>query len=133
MRELERRLVAAGADPAGFSVVDGSGLSYQNKVTARTFVEVLRRARLSFRYGPEFVAALPIANGDGTLERRAEGARGAVRAKTGLLTRVTSLSGYAELPDGELAVFSIVLNGYRTSDSAAMAAVDRFVAELVRP
>ena len=48
------------------------------------------------RFGPEFVSGLPIAAADGTLKERAESARGAVRAKTGLLTRVTGLSGYAE-------------------------------------
>lgn len=132
VRELEHRLVGLGLDPAGFSLVDGSGLSYENKVTPRTLVEALRRARTSFRFGPELMAALPIASRDGTLQKRAEGAEDVVRAKTGLLTRVTALSGFAELPDGERAVFSILVNGYRGSDREAMDAVDRFVSELVR-
>jgi serine-type D-Ala-D-Ala carboxypeptidase/endopeptidase (penicillin-binding protein 4) len=132
VQELERRLVGLGLDPAGFSLVDGSGLSYENKVTPRTLVEALRRARTSFRFGPEFMAALPIASRDGTLQKRAHGAEGVVRAKTGLLTRITALSGFADLGGGERAVFSILVNGYRSSDEAAMGAVDRFVAELVR-
>jgi D-alanyl-D-alanine carboxypeptidase len=55
-----------------------------------------------------------------------------VRAKTGLLTRVTGLSGYALRPDGETVVFSVLVNGYRRSAREAMDALDGFVATLVR-
>ena len=94
--DLER----LGSDVAGLSIVDGSGLSYQNRVTPRALVSALRVARDSFGFGLEFVAALPIAAADGTLEKRPGGAADRVRAKTGLLTRITSLSGYAVSADG---------------------------------
>lgn len=126
--ELER----LGIDLAGLSIVDGSGLSYQNRVTPRTLVSALRAAKLSFGFGPEFVAALPIAAADGTLEKRAGGAADRVRAKTGLLTRITSLSGYAVSADRQPLVFSILVNGFSSSDEAAMEAVDRFAAELTK-
>ena len=87
-------------------------------------------ADASFRFGPEFVAALPIAAADGTLEKRAAAAANAVRAKTGLLTRVTALSGYAELADGTRVAFSLIINGFRGSAERAMDAVDDFVAAL---
>ena len=64
-------------------------------------------------------------------ELRRRGLEEEVRAKTGLLTRVTGLSGYAKLPDGRIAAFSVLANGYRGSDEAAMKGLDRFVAELV--
>jgi D-alanyl-D-alanine carboxypeptidase/D-alanyl-D-alanine-endopeptidase (penicillin-binding protein 4) len=123
-------LESLGVDLAGLKIVDGSGLSYRDKLTPRALVEALRIARRSFRIGPELLASLPIANGDGTLEKRVEGAPGRVRAKTGLLNRVTSLSGYAELGEGEVAVFSVLTNGYRGTDAAAMKALDHFVAAL---
>jgi len=129
---MRARLVGLGLDPAEFSLVDGSGLSYQDKVTPRTLVQALLLARNSFRIGPEFVAALPIAAVDGTLEKRGDGAQGQARAKTGLLKRVTALSGYAHLGQGQVAVFSILANGYRVSDEKAMEALDRFVAELIQ-
>src|SRR5262245_53452594 len=94
-------------------------------------VTALRQARLSFAFGPEFVAALPIAGEDGTLQHRAAGVAGAVRAKTGLLNGVTGLSGFARQRDGVEVVFSLLINGYRCSDAEAMASVDRFVAVLV--
>jgi len=126
--ELER----LGIDVAGLSIVDGSGLSYQNQVTPRSLVSALRVAQASFDFGPEFVAALPIAAADGTLEKRTEAAADRVRAKTGLLTRVTALSGYAMSADDQPLVFSILVNGFSSGDEAAMAAVDRFASELTR-
>jgi D-alanyl-D-alanine carboxypeptidase/D-alanyl-D-alanine-endopeptidase (penicillin-binding protein 4) len=131
--EVERALARIGVDASGISLSDGSGLSYDNRVSPRALVDALRAARRSFEFGPEFVSALPIAAADGTLKERAEGADGQVRAKTGLLNEVTGLSGFARLHDGRLAVFSVLANGYRSGDEAAMDALDGFVAQLVAP
>jgi D-alanyl-D-alanine carboxypeptidase/D-alanyl-D-alanine-endopeptidase (penicillin-binding protein 4) len=130
IRATRATLESLGIDLAGLQLVDGSGLSYRDKLTPRSLVDALRIAHGSFRIGPELTAALPIANGDGTLKRRVEGAPGLVRAKTGLLNRISSLSGYAAMPGGEVAVFSVLTNGYRGSDEEAMQALDRFVAAL---
>ncbi len=130
LRALRERLAALGLDTRSLRLVDGSGLSYENRVTARALVAALRLAKQSFRFGPEFVSALPIAAADGTLEDRAEDAAGVVRAKTGLLNRVTSLSGYAAAGSGRERVFSILVNGYRASDEQVMAVLDRFVTEV---
>ncbi len=113
------------------SIVDGSGLSYENRVTPRALVTALRIGEASFRFGPEFLAALPIAAADGTLEKRAASAAHQVRAKTGLLTRITALSGYAETASGEQRVFSILVNGFTRTDEEVMDAVDLFAGELV--
>ena len=126
-----RQLESLGLDTAGLRQVDGSGLSYQNRVPARLLVNALRLADASFEIGPEFGAALPIAAADGTLERRADAALGRVRAKTGLLTRVTGLSGFAKVAEGREVVFSVLANGYRGSDKEAMSALDGFAAALV--
>ena len=128
---VRRELAALGVPVDRATLVDGSGLSTENRVPPRVFVEALRIADRSFRFGPEFVSALPIGARDGTLEKRAEAAGDAVRAKTGLLTGATGLSGYARLADGRVVVFSILANGYRGSAEAAMNGIDRFVAALV--
>jgi D-alanyl-D-alanine carboxypeptidase/D-alanyl-D-alanine-endopeptidase (penicillin-binding protein 4) len=94
-------------------------------------VAALRIGEASFRFGPEFLAALPIAATDGTLEKRTASSAHQVRAKTGLLTQMTALSGYAETADGEQRVFSILVNGFSATDEEAMDAVDRFAGELV--
>jgi D-alanyl-D-alanine carboxypeptidase/D-alanyl-D-alanine-endopeptidase (penicillin-binding protein 4) len=112
-------------------VVDGSGLSPGNRATPRLLVEALALGQRRFGLGPELTAGLPIAATDGTLRRRARGARGRVRAKTGLLSSVVALSGYAEGPDGELRIFSVLLNGLRGDVASAMAAVDAFAQALI--
>jgi D-alanyl-D-alanine carboxypeptidase/D-alanyl-D-alanine-endopeptidase (penicillin-binding protein 4) len=113
-------------------VVDGSGLSYYNRVSPRTLVAALLKARRRFDLAPELVAALPIAGTDGTLRRRAAGARGRVRAKTGLLTQTSGLSGYALAPGGDELVFSVLVNGFRGDARGAMNALDAFAEALVR-
>ena len=127
---MKEALATAGLATEGMTIVDGSGLSYDNRVSPRQMVSALRLADSSFRFGPEFVSSLPIAAGDGTLEKRAAEAASSVRAKTGLLTRVTALSGFAELADGTQVVFSVIVNGFRSSAERAMDAVDDFVSAL---
>ena len=72
-------------------------------------------------------ASAALTGADGTLEERAENASSRVRAKTGLLTRVTALSGFAQRGSGERVVFSLLVNGFRGSAEQAMDAVDGFV------
>jgi serine-type D-Ala-D-Ala carboxypeptidase/endopeptidase (penicillin-binding protein 4) len=124
-------LRSVGIDVSALTLVDGSGLAASNRVSPRAFVTALRVARASFAFGPEFVAALPIAGLDGTLQQRAGKARARVRAKTGLLAGAVGLSGYAELADGEEAIFSVLVNGYDGGDAEVMAAIDGFVTTLV--
>ena len=99
-------------DASQISITDGSGLSKENRLSARTLVTVLRSAWKDFEVGPEFVASLKIIGGepwelsvkDPNLARR-------IRCKTGALTGVVSVCGYLQTMDGKLRVFAIILNG----------------------
>jgi D-alanyl-D-alanine carboxypeptidase/D-alanyl-D-alanine-endopeptidase (penicillin-binding protein 4) len=124
-------LTQLGVDVAGLRMVDGSGLSYENRVTPRTLVSALRIARTSFAFGPELFSALPIAGLDGTLRSRASAVRGELRAKTGLLNHVAALSGEALTHGGRVVVFSVLVNGYRCGDDEAMRAIDGFAAAMI--
>ncbi len=139
--EMRRRLLSLGIASEDFALVDGSGLSYENRASARAMVSALRVASASFGIGPEFLAAFPVAGRDGTLEKRAATATDRVRAKTGLLNQVTALSGFAivrgldpavdaEMPEGERVIFSLLVNGYSSRDGEAMEAVDAFSSAL---
>ncbi len=92
---------------------DGSGLSRQDMMSAEVIVGLLRAMDTS-RHRDSFLQALPLAGVDGTLRTRmTDGpARGRVRAKTGTLTGVCALSGYATTMDGERLAFALVANGY---------------------
>ena len=98
--------------PEAVRLTDGSGLSKDNRLSARTLAIILRGAYQDFEVGPEFVSSLKIIGGepwklkvkDANLTRR-------VRVKTGHLDRVTSLCGYLQTLDGQVRVFAILLNG----------------------
>jgi D-alanyl-D-alanine carboxypeptidase/D-alanyl-D-alanine-endopeptidase (penicillin-binding protein 4) len=96
----------------GVYLVDGSGLSYQDRVTASTFVSYLANFPATAA-GRNFPQLLP-ANGSGTLRRLNSGFPGAgvVRAKTGTLGRVSTVVGYLGRPEGTLLV-SLMYNGPR--------------------
>jgi D-alanyl-D-alanine carboxypeptidase/D-alanyl-D-alanine-endopeptidase (penicillin-binding protein 4) len=130
---VRRELDALHLPTAGLVQVDGSGLSYDDRATPRLLVAVVREASHSFRYGAEFVSSLPIGATDGTLQRRAQVAGAELRAKTGLLTRVTALTGLARRADGRTLAFSILVNGFRGDAHSAIAALDGFAAALVQP
>jgi PBP4 family serine-type D-alanyl-D-alanine carboxypeptidase len=96
----------------GVYLVDGSGLSYDSRVTASTFVSYLAKFPTTTA-GRNFPQLLP-SNGTGTLRRLNSGfpASGVVRAKTGTLGQVSSLVGYLGRPEGTLLV-SLLYNGGR--------------------
>jgi D-alanyl-D-alanine carboxypeptidase/D-alanyl-D-alanine-endopeptidase (penicillin-binding protein 4) len=130
---LRAELASAGLDVGSAHIVDGSGLSYENRVSPELLVAALRVAADSFAFGAEFEASLPKPGAVGTLEERGEGSLQRVRAKTGLLKGMTALSGYAARPDGSRAVFSLIVNDFKGDAESAMSAVDAFAAALVRP
>jgi len=134
LEQVRRRLAELGVLGPGAVLADGSGLSPRSRVSARMVGDALRVGAESFRFGPEFLAALPVGGRDGTLEKRTPGSRDRVRAKTGLLKshRVVALSGFAERSDGETVIFSILVNGYAGGVEGAMRAVDGWLEVLVR-
>lgn len=120
--------------PSGtYQMADGSGMSRNNRFTARQ-VTTLLAAMFEHRWAAEFLETLPHSGEAGlSWERRLAEApyRGNVFAKTGRLNGVSTLSGYAKGTSGRLYVFSILCNG-TGSDWAAKAAQDGIVREIVR-
>lgn len=113
---------------AGVRIVDGSGLSRYDRLTANTVVSMLRASWLDEDMREILLAALPVAGRSGTLDGRMRGtaAAGRVRAKTGTLNEASALSGYVN----RRYVFSIIQNGSPVSTYWARRAQDRFAAVL---
>lgn len=98
--------------PEDILITDGSGLSKENRLSARTLAIILRGAWHDFEVGPEFVTSLKIIGGEPwTLRVKDPNLARRVRVKTGHLDRVLSLCGYLQTPQGRTRVFAILLNG----------------------
>jgi serine-type D-Ala-D-Ala carboxypeptidase/endopeptidase (penicillin-binding protein 4) len=102
-------LARNGISDDGLAIRDGSGLSRLDLVTPEA------TARLLVAIGKTNSAAtfhdsLPIAGRDGTLGSRLQRGAGRIFAKTGTISYVHSLSGYAAAENGEILVFSIFCN-----------------------
>ena len=129
-------LVLAGIDTTRIQLTDGSGLSRTNLVTPDMTVSLLRHVwtQASRSVRDAFVESLPIGGVDGTLSARfREGhARGNVRAKTGTVSNVSSLSGYVTTAGGSHLAFSIMSNHFTSPASSSRAVQDRIVEALAR-
>lgn len=103
----------ASVDP-NLTIVDGSGLSLENKVKPLQMMQVLDFAYHHYSTSYEFISALPIAGRDGTLKMRLRNVTNKVRAKTGTLAEsgIVSLAGYAVSKDKEPIAFVIMVNGH---------------------
>lgn len=117
-------LRAAGIPLAGVRMVDGSGLSLDDRWTPAALAALLRTMWHDPDVGPDLRAALPIAGRTGTLEHRMRTgpAHDLVRAKTGTTDNSSALSGFV----GDRYVFSVVENGWPVWTRNAERSQDRF-------
>jgi D-alanyl-D-alanine carboxypeptidase/D-alanyl-D-alanine-endopeptidase (penicillin-binding protein 4) len=126
--QVRATLAEAGIPLAGVRIVDGSGLSPLDRLTARTIVGILHAAWDDPTIKTAFVSALAVAGRSGTLKDRLRTppARGAVFAKTGTTSIASALSGYVR----QRYVFSVLDNGSPVSYWWARRAQDRFATVL---
>ncbi|MET9273697.1 D-alanyl-D-alanine carboxypeptidase/D-alanyl-D-alanine-endopeptidase [Kribbella sp. NPDC003557] len=134
---LRATLTKLGLDVSKARIYDGSGLTRANKVPLDLLAGAVRVA--VSKDHPELrhlLTGLPVAGFNGSLRERFTTAgtgtgTGMVRAKTGTLTGVHSLAGYARDRTGTLLVFAIASDSVpvpKTLD--ARAALDRATAAL---
>jgi len=111
-RAMHDFLTRIHADGTGVYNADGSGLSVDDRMTARAMVQLLDYAHRA-PWGPELHAALPLAGESGTQRKRMKGspAQGNLHAKTGTTNNVIALAGYVTATDGELLSFAFLYNG----------------------
>jgi D-alanyl-D-alanine carboxypeptidase/D-alanyl-D-alanine-endopeptidase (penicillin-binding protein 4) len=111
------RLATAHIAVSGASLQDASGLSVDDRLSARTLDSVVQAAA-----GPDLpelrplLDMLPVAGGSGTLSERflnpktGRGAAGWLRAKTGSLTRTNALAGIVTDRDQRVLTFAFISN-----------------------
>jgi D-alanyl-D-alanine carboxypeptidase/D-alanyl-D-alanine-endopeptidase (penicillin-binding protein 4) len=128
---MRRRLESWGVPRDGSQLVDGSGLSRRDTLSPEALLTTLRRMYDPTGVSP-FMTALPIAGVDGSLSQRMKGtaAERTVRAKTGTMSNIRSLSGYATTRDGEHLAFVIIVNNFEGTGAQANDALDRIAVRL---
>jgi serine-type D-Ala-D-Ala carboxypeptidase/endopeptidase (penicillin-binding protein 4) len=125
---VRREAATLGARPA---IVDGSGLSRQNRTTPHDVVDLLVGLDRSAVAEPMRLS-LAIAGKAGTLSdrMRRSAAKGRCRAKTGTLNGVSNLAGYCNSRSGVRVAFAFLMNG--VSVYAAHTLQDRMASVLAR-
>jgi D-alanyl-D-alanine carboxypeptidase/D-alanyl-D-alanine-endopeptidase (penicillin-binding protein 4) len=128
---MRMRLDRWGIPRDGWQLVDGSGLSRRDVVSADTVVAVLERM-YDPAWASPWMTALPLGGRDGSLDGRLKGtsAENNLRAKTGTMSNVRSLAGYVRSGDGEALVFAILLDNFEGTGAQAIAAIDAIAARL---
>jgi len=123
--------IAAGS----YTYRNGSGLFDANLFSARQLVAVLRAAYLDCGVRPEFLTQLAIGGVDGTIKERYHqpAVRRHVRAKTGTLADVSTLSGYVLDAEGRRPIaFSILVNRAPGYVSAARGYQEKIVTAIAK-
>lgn len=112
-------LTSIGSNREEFEILEGSGLTRYNYMTADMMIRMLKYIYDDENLFEIFYNTLAIAGIDGTIKSRMIGteAEKNVHAKTGTINSVSALSGYAVTRDMELLIFYISMNGFSGSSS----------------
>jgi serine-type D-Ala-D-Ala carboxypeptidase/endopeptidase (penicillin-binding protein 4) len=118
-RAIEHMLHSEGhSAPGEIAIYDGSGLSVLNRSSARGLIGLLALMAESPMWN-DYWETLPEAAGPGGLRRMGgTAAAGNLRAKTGTIDRVSSLSGYVRAANGERLAFAIISNNVPSTGMA---------------
>ncbi len=125
-------------DATKLVVIDASGLSKQNRITAKLMGELLYKIRKEEKFALLY-QTLPISGVSGTLNNRfittAPSAIGLIRAKTGTLNGTATLAGYVQSTDREYVFVTLaddIAKGI-TASKKARAAIDRVLGRIAAP
>jgi serine-type D-Ala-D-Ala carboxypeptidase/endopeptidase (penicillin-binding protein 4) len=128
---VSQRLREIGVDPTAYYQADGSGLSRKNNIAPLALVQTL----VGMARTPEasvFKSSLAVGGSSGTLANRFRNVPGQVQAKTGSLTGITGLAGYADSSAYGSIAFSILVNNHDQAASAIRSGIDEMVALLLQ-
>lgn len=127
---VEERLRAWGIPLTGWSMVDGSGLSRENKISCADLLAILER----FRTGDQLVSRLAVAGVSGTLANAFVNGplEGRMSGKTGTLTGVKGLIGFIDTLGGSIMRVVILLEGEGVNQDDVYRPIwERFLADAV--
>jgi D-alanyl-D-alanine carboxypeptidase/D-alanyl-D-alanine-endopeptidase (penicillin-binding protein 4) len=130
---VNETLLKWGIKPELYVARDGSGLSRNDYVAPDALIALLVQTWSDERHREKFRSTLPQSATSGNLANRMKDTPAAARvwAKTGSMSNVRSLSGYALTLDGEPLAFSFMTTGFRVPASRIDATMDEALVRLV--
>jgi D-alanyl-D-alanine carboxypeptidase/D-alanyl-D-alanine-endopeptidase (penicillin-binding protein 4) len=125
-------LDSIGCEPYEAVMLDGSGLSANNNISALMTVRLLVHMYNSICSGP-FVASLPEGAVSGTMKNyfRDEVFKGRVVAKTGTITSAKSFAGYVTTNSGRRVAFTMFCNGFTVPSRRITDNMEKIVKEII--
>lgn len=128
LKMIDSLVILCGLNPQDYRLVDGSGVSHYNLVSAELLLSALKHFYYNEPYLFETLyESFPIAGVDGSLSGRMKNTRAEnnVHAKTGTLSGVSSLSGYVKNKKGNMIAFSMLMQNYVGSSKQARDFIDK--------
>ena len=112
-------------------IVDGCGLSKENRMSASQFVQLLKIQTQS-NYFESYYKSIPVAGQTGTVKNLCKGqpGEGKVHAKSGSIEGIKAYAGYVDSKSGHQIAFTIIANDYPTSGSAMAKKMEPFLNSL---
>lgn len=125
-------LDSAGCEPDRALMLDGSGLSPNNGISARLTACLLVYMHTSSD-SSYFISSLPAAGESGTMKNffRSDLFKGRVVAKTGSLSGVRAFGGYAITQSGKTMAFTMIANGFTAPWRQVTDRMEKIIGELI--
>ena len=136
IEEIKKYLDTLGLQRKDYDLENVSGLTRDNRFSAKQLALVLNKVKNDFLLFPEFASGLPIAGVDGTLKNRMKNKladkseTNLVRAKTGYLDGVVGLAGFVGRKNDSPLIFVFIFNGDYQQGMAARPLFDDLINQL---
>lgn len=117
----------------GLYMVDGSGLSRANAISASFITSLLQYMKSKSKYSDYFYESLPEAGTSGTLEDYFKDPvfHDNLRAKSGTSTRIRNYAGYFKTQNGKNIAFAVLLNNFDCSSSVVTHRVEKLLKSVI--
>lgn len=111
-RAVHNLFTKKGLDASNLIMENGSGLSRNERISAREMAYMLRAAWYG-PYAPEFISSMPLVGMDGTMRKRLRNMAGNAHIKTGTLNNVRAIAGFSRDGRGNMWAVVAILNHSR--------------------
>jgi serine-type D-Ala-D-Ala carboxypeptidase/endopeptidase (penicillin-binding protein 4) len=121
-----------GVETQNLFMADGSGLSRQNAMTAKTLVDILVYMKTKSQWFDAYQKSIPITGIEGTQKYYFQDSiiKGKARAKTGSMTRVRCMAGYMTTKNGKEITFVIMVNNFSGNSVSLTQNIEKFMESL---